>query len=94
MHSTKFPFLTAIQCLPNMHLWPFGLRQLHWLLHQTVRSIQPVLSLFESYTDMMVGIFTFLVVEITPISISSIGYRTYIYFAGMFKSRIFCRIKH
>lgn len=29
------------------------------------------------------GIFTFLVVEITPVSISNIGYRTYIYFAGM-----------
>lgn len=28
------------------------------------------------------GIFTFLVVEITPVSIKSIGYRTYIYFAG------------
>ncbi|PWY87140.1 MFS sugar transporter [Aspergillus sclerotioniger CBS 115572] len=27
-------------------------------------------------------IFTFLVVEITPVSISNIGYRTYIYFAG------------
>lgn len=27
------------------------------------------------------GIFTFLVVEITPVSISNIGYRTYIYFA-------------
>lgn len=31
------------------------------------------------------GIFTFLVVEITPVSIGNIGYRTYIYFAGMFK---------
>jgi hypothetical protein len=29
----------------------------------------------------VIGIFTFLVVEITPVSISSIGYRTYIYFA-------------
>jgi hypothetical protein len=29
------------------------------------------------------GIFTFLVVEITPVSISNIGYRTYIYFAGI-----------
>jgi hypothetical protein len=32
---------------------------------------------------MILGIFTFLVVEITPVSISNIGYRTYIYFAGM-----------
>lgn len=32
---------------------------------------------------MFAGIFTFLVVEITPVSISSIGYRTYIYFAGV-----------
>ncbi|KAF3387583.1 Sugar transporter STL1 [Penicillium rolfsii] len=31
-------------------------------------------------------IFTFLVVEITPVSISNIGYRTYIYFAGMSSS--------
>lgn len=31
---------------------------------------------------MIAGIFTFLVVEITPVSIKSIGYRTYIYFAG------------
>jgi hypothetical protein len=29
------------------------------------------------------GIFTFLVVEITPVSISNTGYRTYIYFASM-----------
>lgn len=33
------------------------------------------------------GIFTFLVVEITPVSIGNIGYRTYIYFAGMFTSK-------
>lgn len=33
-------------------------------------------------TLMDAGIFTFLVVEITPVSIKSIGYRTYIYFAG------------
>lgn len=31
----------------------------------------------------MKGIFTFLVVEITPVSIGNIGYRTYIYFASM-----------
>lgn len=29
-------------------------------------------------------IFTFLVVEITPVSIGNIGYRTYIYFCGMY----------
>ena len=32
---------------------------------------------------MLLGICTFLVVEITPVSIANIGYRTYIYFAGM-----------
>lgn len=31
---------------------------------------------------LITGICTFLVVEITPVSIANIGYRTYIYFAG------------
>lgn len=30
-----------------------------------------------------IGIFTFLVVEITPVSIAEVGYRTYIYFASI-----------
>lgn len=34
------------------------------------------------------GIFTFLVVEITPVSIDNVGYRTYIYFAGMYYASI------
>lgn len=33
-------------------------------------------------TRISAGICTFLVVEITPVSIANIGYRTYIYFAG------------
>jgi hypothetical protein len=33
-------------------------------------------------------IFTFLVVEITPVSISSIGWKTYVYFSGQFLKKI------
>jgi hypothetical protein len=35
-------------------------------------------------------IFTFLVVEITPVSIRNIEWRTYIYFAGMFSTSFLC----
>jgi hypothetical protein len=36
-------------------------------------------------------IFTFLVVEITPVSIGNIGYRTYVYFCSMFNHAWTCQ---
>lgn len=35
---------------------------------------------FVTYKSLPIGIFTFLVVEITPVSITNIGWRTYVYF--------------
>lgn len=62
-----------------MHRWLSVRDPLRWRRRRTVSS--PLYLLFIDADN--IGIFTFLVVEITPVSIAEVGYRTYIYFASI-----------
>lgn len=61
-----------------MHRWLSVRAPLRWRRRQTV-SFPSYLIIYDADN---IGIFTFLVVEITPVSIAEVGYRTYIYFAS------------
>jgi hypothetical protein len=74
--------LTFLQYPRSTLLSPFELAQLLWQQPLIVRKKTQIPFLRKANTSS--GICTFLVVEITPVSISNIGYRTYIYFAGMY----------
>lgn len=77
-----------MQCRLNMHRWLSVRAPLRWRRRQIVGF--PSYFIFIEINN--IGIFTFLVVEITPVSIEEVGYRTYIYFAS--KSHPFIVIRY
>lgn len=80
VRATAPGIVAAVMLFGFNFFFAVGLLAIPWLLPSEYSPL-PIRASAAALASASNWIFTFLVVEITPISISSIGYRTYIYFA-------------